>query len=98
MLQRYYTFTTIQVLLRPYGTAVGVTNHYPPISLIDTVPATSNSLSTSAASSSSKLSMFIPLPAETCPVVETSTTISNPIPSAAQPAKQTSKKSYEKTS
>ncbi|GFU92926.1 hypothetical protein TNCV_2080721 [Trichonephila clavipes] len=35
--------------------------------------------------------MFTSLPAETCPVVETSTTISNTIPSTYQAAKQTSK-------
>ncbi|GFX27856.1 hypothetical protein TNCV_3082791 [Trichonephila clavipes] len=67
----------------------------PPIPLIDTAPTTSNSLSNSAAPSSSNkalpssgVSMFTPLPAETCPVVET---ISKTISSTSQAAKQTSK-------
>ncbi|GFV85618.1 hypothetical protein TNCV_3436211 [Trichonephila clavipes] len=65
---------------------------------LDNVPATSYSLCTSAASSLSnkalalsKVSMFTPLPVETCHVVETNTTISYTIHSAPQAAKQTSK-------
>ncbi|GFT84190.1 hypothetical protein TNCV_1150051 [Trichonephila clavipes] len=38
--------------------------------------------------------MFTPLPPETCPVVETSTTISKTIPSAPQAAKQASRNRY----
>ncbi|GFV36867.1 hypothetical protein TNCV_3124081 [Trichonephila clavipes] len=62
----------------------------PPIPLIDIAPTTSNSLSTSAASSSSTVSMFTPLPAS-CPVLQTTTTTSNTIPSTSQEAKLTSK-------
>ncbi|GFY00010.1 hypothetical protein TNCV_1341081 [Trichonephila clavipes] len=65
---------------------------------IYTTHTISNSLSTSAAFSStnktlasSNISMFTPLPAETCPAVETETSISNTIPSTSQTAKQTSK-------
>ncbi|GFW09365.1 transposable element Tcb2 transposase [Trichonephila clavipes] len=71
----------------------------------DTVPDTSNSLSTSTASSSShkelsssKVSMFTPLTSETCLDVETSTTISNTIPSAPQTAKQSSRNRRKKHS
>ncbi|GFU05739.1 gag-Pol polyprotein [Trichonephila clavipes] len=69
---------------------VFVRNRKPPIPLIDIAPTTSNSLSTSAASSSSTVSMFTPLPAS-CPVLQTTTTTSNTIPSTSQEAKLTSK-------
>ncbi|GFU11427.1 uncharacterized protein TNCV_4041241 [Trichonephila clavipes] len=97
--------TTTQANLLPSTSSVRVTSaseFQPPIPLIDTVPATFNSLSTSAVSSSnkelssSKVSMFTPLPAETCPVVETSTTVSSTIPSAPQTAKQTSRNRRKK--
>ncbi|GFW98619.1 hypothetical protein TNCV_2757981 [Trichonephila clavipes] len=42
--------------------------------------------------------MFTPLASETCPVVETSTTVSNTIPSAPQTAKQTSRNRRKKRS
>ncbi|GFX19225.1 hypothetical protein TNCV_3013691 [Trichonephila clavipes] len=53
----------------------------PPTSVIDTAPTTSNSLSISAASSSSTA----------CSVLETSTTTSNTIPTISQDTTQTSK-------
>ncbi|GFS61451.1 hypothetical protein TNCV_4311811 [Trichonephila clavipes] len=53
----------------------------PYISVINTAPITSNSLSISAASSSSTA----------CPVLETSSATSNTIPTTSQDAKQTSK-------
>ncbi|GFY22660.1 hypothetical protein TNCV_2179211 [Trichonephila clavipes] len=92
--------TPTKANLLPSTSSVTVTwssESQPTISLIGTVPVTSNSLSTSAASSSnkalssSKVSMFTPLPAETYPVVETGTTISKTIPFAPQAAKQTSR-------
>ncbi|GFV88121.1 hypothetical protein TNCV_3242701 [Trichonephila clavipes] len=62
----------------------------PSIPLIDTAPDTFNSLSTSVASSStnkalssSTVSMFTPLSAETSHVHETTTTASNTIPSTS---------------
>ncbi|GFV94593.1 hypothetical protein TNCV_3826601 [Trichonephila clavipes] len=61
--------------------------YQPPVPLVITTFA-SNSSSTSAASSSnkalssSKVSMFTPLPTETCPVAETITALSKNIPSA----------------
>ncbi|GFX73759.1 hypothetical protein TNCV_4290751 [Trichonephila clavipes] len=89
--------TTTQANLLPSqssATVISSSKSQPPIPLIETVPTTFNSLSTSAASSlsnkalsSSKVSMFTPLPAETCPVIETSTIISNIIPFAPQAAK-----------
>ncbi|GFX90063.1 hypothetical protein TNCV_887601 [Trichonephila clavipes] len=61
-------------------------------------PTTSNNLSTTSAFfssnktlSSSDVSMFTPLPAETCPAVETETSITNTIPFTSQDAKQTLK-------
>ncbi|GFX33842.1 hypothetical protein TNCV_3962511 [Trichonephila clavipes] len=57
---------------------------------------TSNSLSTSAASSSSTVSIITPLPA--CPVLETTITTSNAIPATSQDAKQTSKPRNSRTS
>ncbi|GFX56097.1 hypothetical protein TNCV_1954171 [Trichonephila clavipes] len=70
----------------------------PSIPLIDTAPTTSNIFSIPAAFSSSYKALsssdestFTPLPAETCPVVETETSITNTIPSTSQDAKQTSK-------
>ncbi|GFT37017.1 uncharacterized protein TNCV_175361 [Trichonephila clavipes] len=54
-------------------------------------PATSNSFSSSNKALSLNLSMFTPLPAETCPAVETETFISNIIASTSQDTKQTSK-------
>ncbi|GFX40122.1 transposable element Tcb2 transposase [Trichonephila clavipes] len=89
-----------QIQLLPSTSSVTVTSSsesQPSVPLVITTFSASNSSSTSAAStfnkalSSSKVSMFRPLPAETCPVVETSTTISKTIPSAPQTAKQTSR-------
>ncbi|GFW81562.1 uncharacterized protein TNCV_2882391 [Trichonephila clavipes] len=67
------------------------------ITLIDTAPTTSNNFFTSAAFSSSykalsssDVSLFTPLPAATCPAVETETSKTNTIPSTSQDAKQTS--------
>ncbi|GFX35189.1 uncharacterized protein TNCV_2331291 [Trichonephila clavipes] len=94
--------TTSQANLLPSTSSVTITSSsesQPPIPLIYTVPTTSNSLSTSSLSnkvlSSSKVSMFTPLPAEKCPVIETSTTISKTILPPTQAAKQTSKNRRE---
>ncbi|GFV26616.1 hypothetical protein TNCV_1619611 [Trichonephila clavipes] len=85
----------------PFTSSVTVTSpskSKPSIPLIDTAPTTSNIFSTPAAFSSSYKALsssdestFTPLPAETCPVVETETSITNTIPSTSQDAKQTSK-------
>ncbi|GFX49607.1 hypothetical protein TNCV_4902491 [Trichonephila clavipes] len=61
----------------------------PPIHLTDTASTICNSLSISAAPSSSIVSMITHLPA--CPVLEITTTTSNTIPAKSQDAKQTSK-------
>ncbi|GFX97662.1 uncharacterized protein TNCV_3065501 [Trichonephila clavipes] len=98
--------TTTQENFVPSTSSVPVTSSSEsesPIPLIDTAPATSNSLPTSAASSSSNkalysstVSVFTSLPAETCPIVETSTTISNTTLSTSQAAKQTLKSRRKK--
>ncbi|GFT69187.1 putative RNA-directed DNA polymerase from transposon BS [Trichonephila clavipes] len=76
--------TSTQAELVPSTSSVTVaspSNSQPPNSVIDTAPATSNSLSISAASSSSTA----------CSVLETTTTISNTIPATSQDTNQTSK-------
>ncbi|GFV30210.1 hypothetical protein TNCV_96871 [Trichonephila clavipes] len=85
------------------ATVTSSSESQPSIPLIDTALTTSNSISTSAASfssnkalSSSTVSMFTPLPAEIYPVLETSTTTSNTIPSTSQAAKQTLKSRRKK--
>ncbi|GFW75347.1 putative RNA-directed DNA polymerase from transposon BS [Trichonephila clavipes] len=89
----------------PFVTVISSSESQPSIPLIDTATTTSNNLSTSAAFSSSNkalsssnVSMFTPLPAETCPAVETETSITNTIPFTSQDAKQTSKSRKKKHS
>ncbi|GFV47957.1 hypothetical protein TNCV_1994411 [Trichonephila clavipes] len=76
--------TSNQAELVPSTSSVTVASpskSQPPNSVIDTAPATSNSLSISAASSSSTA----------CSVLETTTTTSNTIPATSQDTNQTSK-------
>ncbi|GFW15715.1 hypothetical protein TNCV_3582131 [Trichonephila clavipes] len=90
--------TSTQAQLLPSTSSVPVTpssESQPPIPLIDTAPATSNSICTCVASSSSNKKlfsttgpMFSPSPAETSPVLKTSTT-SDTIPSTSQVSKMT---------
>ncbi|GFU81369.1 uncharacterized protein TNCV_1380371 [Trichonephila clavipes] len=83
--------SSTQAQLLPSISSVIVTsssNSQPPIPLKNTTPSTANNLSTSAASSSSTISMSTPLPASP---LQNTTTISNTILSTSQCAKQASK-------
>ncbi|GFU08301.1 RNase H domain-containing protein [Trichonephila clavipes] len=83
--------TSIQAQIVPSTSSLIVTSSesQPPIPLIDITPTTSNSLSTSAASSTNTVSMFTPLPS--CPVLQTTTTTFNTTPSISEDAKLSSK-------
>ncbi|GFW43777.1 uncharacterized protein TNCV_4771261 [Trichonephila clavipes] len=84
--------TSTQAQLLPSTSSVTVTSSsksQSPIPLVDIAPTTSNSLFTSAASSSSTASMFTPLPV--CPVLQTTITTSNATPSISQDTKLSSK-------
>ncbi|GFT35033.1 putative RNA-directed DNA polymerase from transposon X-element [Trichonephila clavipes] len=81
-----------------FVTVPSLSESQPSIPLIDTAPTTSNNLSTTSAFSLSNKTlvhrmktMFTPLPAETCPAVETATSITDTIPFTSQDAKQTLK-------
>ncbi|GFS91175.1 uncharacterized protein TNCV_2215041 [Trichonephila clavipes] len=96
--------TTTKTQLLPFTSSVTNTSpskSKPYIPLIDTAPTTSNNFSTSAfyssykALSSSDVSMFTPLPSETCPAVETETSITNTILSTSQDAKKKKKKNFK---
>ncbi|GFW08720.1 cilia- and flagella-associated protein 20 [Trichonephila clavipes] len=92
--------TTTQANILPstsYVTVTSSSESQSSIPLIDTTPIISNSVSSSnKALSSSNLSMFTPLPAETCCAAETETSITYTIPSTSQDAKQTSKSLKER--
>ncbi|GFX04284.1 uncharacterized protein TNCV_3974331 [Trichonephila clavipes] len=78
-----------QAQLLPFTSSVLVTSSsksQPPIPLKNTAPTTSNNLSTSAASSSSTISMSTPL---TASQLQNTTTTSITIPSTSQDAKHT---------
>ncbi|GFW62641.1 RNase H domain-containing protein [Trichonephila clavipes] len=90
--------SSTQTQLLPSASFVTVTSlseSQPSIPLIDTALTTSNNLSTTSAFSSSNKTLSSSdvsiLPAETCPVVETETSITDTIPFTSQDAKQTLK-------
>ncbi|GFV30320.1 hypothetical protein TNCV_97951 [Trichonephila clavipes] len=83
--------TSTQAQFLPSTSFIKVTSSesQSPIPFVDIAPTTSNSLSTSAASSSSTVSMLTPLPV--CPVLQTTITTSNATPSISQDTKLSSK-------
>ncbi|GFU10045.1 hypothetical protein TNCV_1797351 [Trichonephila clavipes] len=111
MTSRIPTFTksstSTQAQLLPYISFLTVTSSFesqPPIHLIDTAPATSNSQCTSVASLSSNKTLssttgpsFSPSPDEISHVLETSTT-ADTTPSTSQAPKKPEKNSQEKVS
>ncbi|GFV41882.1 hypothetical protein TNCV_2958981 [Trichonephila clavipes] len=78
-----------------FVTVTSLSESEPSIPLIDTAPTTSNNLSTTSAFSSSNKTLSSSdvsiLPAETCPAVESETSITDTIPFTSQDAKQTLK-------